>query len=145
VFLRGRVAYELIRELALGVADDMELATRYETKVPAVQAFRERYAVDIQRVREELRNDGEPDLAALWITSKAKRIAEYQSDVERINDALELELDKGLLRVKHAALHSVAEELAQLPVRSAAPQIDENVIHYSIVGVTTTDLGDALS
>jgi len=138
--LRGRIAYELIRELALGVADDMELATRYEVKLPAIEMFKERHALDIERIRQSHVDDGEPELAGLWIASKAKRIAEYQSDVERINEALELELDNGLLRTKHNALHAAAEELAQLPTRSSAPQVDENVFHYTIVGATTDGL-----
>lgn len=143
--IRGHLRLRLIRELAMGVATQAELATRFGVDQNTVRTFRERNEEDIQDVRKALMDEVVSETAGLWIADKSARVAEYQDDVERINELLESGLSEGLvprfLNSKHAALKAVAEELAQLPTRTSAAQIDENVFHCTVVGVSTSDLG----
>jgi hypothetical protein len=148
--LRGHIRLKLIRELAMDVVTQQELAKRFGVDQNTIRTFRDRNEDDIREVRDSLLQEVVSETAGLWISKKANRIAEYQEDVEKLNESLarwvpgaDYRLDmaaKGLMATKHNALKNVAEELAQLPTRSSAPQVDENVFHYTIVGATTDGL-----
>lgn len=151
--VRGHVKLELMRELAMQSAPHDVVAARFDLKTSEVKSFEDRNYDAIQEIRLALLEEVVNETAGLWISHKAKRIAEYQEDVDLINIRLanledEDELEPATLtaiRTKHNALKSVAEELAQLPTRSTTPQVDENVFHYSIVGTTTEGLRGDLS
>jgi hypothetical protein len=73
---------------------------------------------------------------------KANRLAEYQSDVEAINEKTQASkttmADSEMLRTKASLLKSVAEELGQLPGRS---QITINTpVVYEIHGLDKEQL-----
>lgn len=103
---RGWRRSALIRDLAAGDQTQVQLAVKYGVTQPAVSAFRDRHEREIDAVRTQL----DDKWAALWVADKFNRVAELQSDVETITG----EDDEKLLRVKHAALRQIAEELGQL-------------------------------
>ena len=148
--LRGHIRLKLIRELAMDAVTQQELAKRFGVDQNTIRTFRDRNEDEIREVRESLLQEVVNETAGLWITKKANRLAEYEADVDRINESLarwvpgdDPRLDvvaKGLILAKHGAIKNSAEELAQLPTRSSAPQVDENVFHYTIVGATTDGL-----
>ncbi len=112
------------------------LAERYGVTPVTLHQFGKRHADEIEQVRNAILAGLDNMTVGLWIADKANRIAEYQEDIERINDVL----DKGLtndgtsfLKIKHGAMKAVAEELAQLPTRSAPVDAgDSTVVAYTI-------------
>ncbi len=129
----------LIYDLACGMSQDVA-AAKYDVHQSSICRFAERYAAEVAQQYAAL----EDRFAALWIASKAVRLAVYQDDAEAIDAHLlamaeidpSLGLDAALLRVKHAALHSAAEELGQLKT-----VIDATVsVRYEVVGVDTAAL-----
>lgn len=149
---RPGVRSRLIGEIAHGEASERTLAADYGVAPSAINAFKKRWAAEIERRRRDLAGA----LDDLWISRKHDRVAAYQQDVAAIDQELGIELDKQrtsivdpdsgqtieiggpdarvierLTRAKHRALRSVAEELGQLPNRitlvqeSRAPHVLE--------------------
>lgn len=134
VLERARVRVPLIRDLAAADATLTDLAETYDVTPPAILAFGRRHREEIERCRAGLENE----LAAYWIAQKANRIGEYQDDVERINDLMDEtgELDAGLIRAKHNAVRSVAEETGALRT-----VVDSTVtVGYVLTGVDVSAL-----
>jgi hypothetical protein len=101
----------LIRDLAGGEKKQIELAVVYGVQQPAISQFAKRHADEIEAVRGKL----DDEWASLWVADRYNRIAEMQSDIESVDDALSAGGDaEKLLRVKHAAFRQIAEELGQL-------------------------------
>lgn len=135
--LRGRTALALVQELALGVASERELAEQFGVSGPAIHQFKRSHAEQIRATRLDIENE----FTALWIASKAARLAELQDDIERINDALDTvapEQRPRLYAAKLAALRQAAEELGQLSPKAVSVG---TTVRYEIVGVDM----DALS
>lgn len=153
VVLRGHVAHALIRDLAAGTQTDAALARKYGVGRSTVGDFKRRHAAEIADVRER---QGE-EFAGLWTAVKRNRIAEYQRDIDLLNDMIEelaappcpcsaTDCDARIIRDprhllavikrKHAALRSVAEELGQLPNRMTL-QVSggEQPVRHEIVGI----------
>jgi hypothetical protein len=110
---RGWKKRACARMLVDGVLTHAQIAKHFDTTREAVSLFKKRNAVYI----EEMQQKRDDELAGLWIADKLKRVAEYERDVEDINDVHDqegAELDSLLLTRKHAALRNVAEELGQL-------------------------------
>lgn len=136
--LRGHIALQLIRELAIGTLTQDELADKYEVTQPAISLFNKRNAEAIAQVKANL----DDEFAGMWIAQKQNRVKVYQDDVERIAEQQETGVPQplliGLLRLKQAALKSVAEELGQLPGRvHISVQGDAK---YSVEGVDVKDI-----
>lgn len=116
--LKGYVASKLIRELAIDEKTQVQLAEEYGVAQSTVATFKKKHLARIEEVRENLADE----FAGLWIAMKANRIAEYQSDVEVINEKAQKSgatvADSEMIRTKASLLKSVAEELGQLPGRS---------------------------
>lgn len=108
--LRGGEKRQFLRDLAEGTMTGKQLAEKYGRSVSWISTCRRRYAAEINALKANIENQ----LFNLWVAEKANRIAEYQDDVQAL--AASDELDKDLLRVKHAALRSVAEEMGHLRV-----------------------------
>lgn len=106
---RGWAKTRLIRELAAGGKTQSELAVEYGVVQSAVAAFSARHADEITALKTRI----EDEWAALWAADKFNRVAELQADIESIKVDGTFDVDK-LLRVKHAALRQIAEELGQL-------------------------------
>lgn len=115
--LVGWRAQQLCHDLAAGEKTQVELAAEHGVTQPAIAMFKARNAARIAAVRERL----DDEFAGLWIAQKRNRVAEYQSDVERINAKSQKDgatmADADMLRVKGTFLKAVAEELGQLPAR----------------------------
>lgn len=79
---RGRAMLGLIRDLALGEWTHSELARQIGVPTADIAAFAQERAEEISDVRAALAADVATETAGLWITNKAKRIAEMQSDFE---------------------------------------------------------------
>lgn len=139
--LRGWRRRQLIRDLALGNHTYSELAAKYDRHETSIRSFERKYKEFIDEVKAAHENE----YAGLWIVSKTNRIAEYQQDVEEINEVLARQLDSGeelnsgLVRMKHNALKSVAEELGDLPTRVQV-QSDNKSVTYHIEGVNPGDV-----
>lgn len=125
--LRGHAAYTLVRELAAARQSPAQLAKKYGVEVEAILYFKELNDEPIAMILADAAKDHA--LVGLWIAEKAKRLAEYQRDVDGINELENLEAP--LLRVKQNAMKSVAEELGQLTQKVEV----DNTVRYSIDGV----------
>lgn len=129
--LRGQTALVLVRELALGVASERDLAEQFGVSGPAIHQFKRSHAEQIRTARLDIENA----FAAQWVANKAARLAELQDDVERINDALDMvapEQRPQFYAAKRAALRNAAEELGQLAPKAVNVG---TAVRYEIIGV----------
>jgi hypothetical protein len=152
-----RTRIGLIRDLAEGKLSPAKLAEKYGASREGVRDFAKRHKDDIEHAKANL----EDKMLGLWVADKAKRVAEYQYDIELTNEqlvaALEGRLEVSttdadgvttwervedlsdvigrLLRGKHRALRSVAEERGELPSRIALHMEDAAKVHHVIEGV----------
>lgn len=146
----------LIDKLAKTEATHDALARALGVGKSAVGMFAMRHREEIDARRVELTQA----LTNLWITDKLHRLAEYQQDVQDINDIVEEKLEAAQpapfnpldpandgkstpsatddlpawLRVKTAILRAAAEELGQLPQRVNV-QVGGSVVTYKVEGV----------
>ena len=131
---RGHVRLAIIRALAAG-ATQGEMARKYEVSAQAMSLFVRRHADAIDAQRSKL----DDEFAALWVASKANRLAEYQAQIDYVAAVLEDDEDDPdqpaedgaraprkagvnvstaeLLRTAQTALKAVADELGQIPAR----------------------------
>jgi hypothetical protein len=113
-------------------ANYTELQEKYSVSQPCLWKFRQDFAAEIEAVRNDLLSQVHDETSGLWIADKSKRIAEYQQDVDDINEMLGKCLDHVLIKHKHAALKAVAEELGALPTRTVSQGADEGYVHYTV-------------
>lgn len=102
--------HQLVHDLAAMDQTQVQLAQKYGVGQPAISQFAARHADEITARKERI----DDEFFGLWVASKRHRVAEYQADVEAINEALDDEADEKLLRAKLAIMRQVAEELGQL-------------------------------
>lgn len=118
----------MIRDMAMGELTDRELALRINCELATIKAFRALYTDEIAEVRAALAGQLALDTAGLWISKRANRVAELESDLEIINKAMrELVTDEEgnfwpmmiasrefnrLLSAKHAILSQASNEYA---------------------------------
>lgn len=149
----GWIRMELLHGLVRGETRTA-LAKRLGLNTQTVIKFARREAAVIQALSEELANE----FTGLWITEKRNRIAEYQRDVEQINDMLatgaqiraeyefgdddevtEVKItDTGataLMRTKARILRNVGEEMGQLPARTNIQVLQPVQVQYHVSGV----------
>ena len=126
--IRGHVALALVRELALGDSTQRDIAERYGYSEQSISLFKTRNADRIAAVQADEQNA----YAGLWIADKAARVAAYEADVERVDEFLaDGAPTADLMRVRHSALRSAAEELGQLKQTVETTQR----ITYAVEGV----------
>lgn len=127
----------LIVQLSSGKFTHAELACRYAVTAAGISEFAMRHKNEIVGARSEISNYTEYDARELgiWVAEKLNRIAVYQEDIERIQ--MKSNPSVAELRVKHAALRSVAEEMGQL---KSTVEIEGQVAHYVIEGIKTEDI-----
>lgn len=147
----------VMRLLAEGV-QQTKIAQRFGCTQGAVARFNQRHVEQIQQIREDLENE----FAGLVYAEKANRLAEYEQDVQtsnaEIDNALngrlsaEVVTEDGvtevmqdvsdtvarLLRGKHRALRSIAEELGQLPTKMIVQTDNSAKVHHIVEGVDIT-------
>lgn len=132
---RGHIKIDLIRKLATMEHTDTELAEQYGVAIRSIGRFRERNIDEIVAVRGQLHDQ----FAGLWVVDKARRVAELQADIEQLSELAALDggeasdMVPDFLRLKHAALRGVAEEMGQLPARMSIKV--EGSIRHELIGV----------
>jgi hypothetical protein len=153
----GRTRLAMIRDLALGEYSDGELALQVGCDLSTIKAFRALYANEIVDVRGALAGRLAVETAGLWIAERQNRVAEYQSDVEVINQAMRefITDEKGevvpvmvstrefdrMLRAKHFAMQAVNSEYSVSEKRG----IDNTAPVARYVLEIGDDIADALS
>lgn len=128
---RGWVRHRLIRELALGEKRNMDLAAEYGVSSTSITNFKNRYAFEI----EEVRNNLADEYAGLWVARKKERIAELQAAAEKMAKNESPRNAEVLVTILKAA----AEELGQLPARTQV-NISNEITTYEIVGINPDDI-----
>lgn len=129
---RGWRKVFVIRELAKEEKTRAEISREFGVTAQAVTAFATAHAAEIASVKADIASEW----AGLWVADKAKRLAEYQSDIEKITEDLADTTDDKLLRVKVAIMRQVAEETGQLK-----NQIEVGgTISYVVRGINPEDL-----
>lgn len=78
----------MIRDMALGELSDRELALRINCELSTIKAFRALYADEIAEVVAAMAGQLALDTAGLWISKRANRVAELESDLELVNKAM---------------------------------------------------------
>lgn len=148
---RGHTKFEVIGHLAKGELTMRTLAEMYNVSVSSIHEFKVRHIHEIDAIKADI----ESEMVGLWIAQKRNRIAEYEADVEMVNDTLDLippeVIAAGgkrgetlptpeLFTAKHRAMKSVAEELGQLPNRITMSGEVGTTVNYSIDGVDLEEL-----
>jgi hypothetical protein len=128
---RGWVKHRLVRDFALGEKSGVQLAEQYGVSSTAISAFKKRYALEI----EEVRNNLADEYAGVWVAQKIHRIREYQQAAEKMAEGRSPRNAEVLVSI----LKAVAEELGQLPARTQVNVSQENVT-YEIVGISVDDI-----
>lgn len=128
---RGWVKHRLIRDFALGEKTGAQLAEQYGCSQTSVSAFKKRYALEI----EEVRNNLADEYAGVWVARKLDRIKEYQEAAEKMASGSSPRNAEVLVSI----LKAVAEELGQLPARTQVNVNTETTV-YEIVGVSVDDI-----
>lgn len=130
---RGARRMKFCSELAMGELSHRELAKKYDITVPEVAQFAKDFETEIAEISIALSGKLAIESAGLWIAKKQNRLAELQDDVEAINYRLtgchDQKMLGTLLRAKHSALRSAADELAPRAGRTEAA-IGGDVVHY---------------
>lgn len=141
---RGFPRLGLIRDLAFGEFSHAEIARTLGCKAADIAEFAAQNEEDIAEVRAALAGQLAIETAGLWIAKKQNRLAEYQSDVEDLIEAIETLRSEGqlgspkhreVLKSKTVMLKAVADELAPRGVtlrQSDKSNDDKNVVHYVI-------------
>lgn len=128
---RGWVRHRLIREIALGEKRNMDLAAEYGVSSTSISNFKNRYAMEI----EEVRNNLADEYAGLWVAKKVQRINELQQAAEKMAVGTSPRNAEVLVTILKAA----AEELGQLPARTQV-NISNEITTYEIVGIDPDDI-----
>jgi len=128
---RGWVKHRLIRDMALGEKTQRALAAQYGVSQTSISAFKKRYILEI----EEVRNNLADEYAGVWVAQKMARIQEYQQAAEKMASGTSPRNAEVLVSI----LKAVAEELGQLPARTQVNVSSEQTV-YQVVGVSVDDI-----
>jgi hypothetical protein len=138
---RGHEKRQLILDLAMGEIAHREIAQRERVSLKDLQEFAREHERDILECQQMLIGKLAEEVAGLWISKKANRLAEYQEQIEEIRLTLAELYDKGsywsrnhrdMLRVYMDLFRLTAEELGAYPQRASAPAQTGNAVHYVI-------------
>jgi hypothetical protein len=133
---RGWRRWRLITQLAEGEIGRTTLAKQYGVSPQAITRFARRHIADIDAAQQTI----EDEMSTLWVSKRYNRIAEYQQIVEDVTTRLDRAADisdkdmRDLLKIKANVLHTVADELGQLPPRREVAG-DGVVVVNQIIGV----------
>jgi hypothetical protein len=128
---RGWVRHRLIREFALGEKTGKQLSEQYGVSQTSISAFKKRYSLEI----EEVRNNLADEYAGVWVAQKLARIQEYQQAAEKMATGNSPRNAEVLVTI----LKAVAEELGQLPARTQVNVSNETTV-YQVVGISEDDI-----
>ena len=128
---RGWVKHRLIRDFALGEKTGKDLSQQYGVSQTSISAFKKRYSLEI----EEVRNNLADEYAGVWVAAKLERVREYQEAAEKMAKGTSPRNAEVLVSI----LKAVAEELGQLPARTQV-NVQNNQVEYQIVGISAEDI-----
>lgn len=106
---------QLERDLARNEIPRAELARRYGVTRSAISQFARQRARQIEAIARDIDNE----FAGLWIADKAQRILAYEHEYELASDSRNATHHEWI-KTRAMLLRNVAEELGQLPNRTAA-------------------------
>ena len=141
---RGWPRLGLIRDLAFGEFSHAQIAADIGCSAADVAEFAAQHEEDILEVRAALAGRLALETAGLWISKKQNRLAEYQSDVEDLNQFIAELRERNAcgsaphreaLKTKVVMLKAVADDLTPrgaLAVRAAKGEDESNVVRYVI-------------
>jgi hypothetical protein len=139
---RGWSRLGLIRDLAFGEFSPAELAADIGCTVQDVLEFQDTHQDEIAETRAALAGHLAIETAGLWVAKKQNRLAELQSDLEDLGDAVDEIRDLGKLggqqhrdvvKTRVTLLKAVADELSPKST-GIKPRAEEpgNVVRYVI-------------
>lgn len=128
---RGWIKHKLIRDLALGVGTQKELAVLYQVSENSITKFKQRHHFEIDEVRNNLADE----YAGAWIAQKLTRLQLLQDAAEKMASGRDPRSAEVLVNILKAA----AEELGQLPARTQV-QVNQQSVTYQVVGINPDDL-----
>ncbi len=137
--IRGRRRLSILTDLASGDYTNVALAEKYGVSHTTIGNYAEKYRDRIETIRQDVTNE----LAGLWVAQKKNRLAEYEQQIEDLEEAakgLDPTEITPLIRAAQAALRAVAEELGDLPQRIKVESDTRSSVRYSIEGVDPKDL-----
>jgi hypothetical protein len=135
----------LMRDIAIGEKSDPVLCRTYQLTARELPAFAAAFADEIAEIAQAIQGSADSAMAGLWVTRRQNRLAEIQSDIEDMNEAIAALRDDGgqlllsfalgknyhsLLRAKLGALKAAAEEIDG-PRHRDEPG-EKNAVHYVI-------------
>lgn len=138
---RGRKALELEYDIALGEWSYRELADATGLTMRDISEFADEHTREIAECKQSLLNQLARESAGLWISDKAKRIAEMQTmyeDAAAIHEALNSpsptwsRSHKDIIKARLDILRQVADELGSYPQRAQQPARTGSTVHYII-------------
>lgn len=123
------VRAQLIMNLAARSMTVAQLAEQFRVSEAGIRAFMARHEGDIELARQQSFNAIKATACqyGLWVVEKLNRIAVYQDDIERLQAIDNPSVAE--VRLKHSALHAVAEEMGQLPTK-VQMEVQGQVAHY---------------
>ena len=118
---KPHIRLALIRDLATGAGTQTELAAKYGVDQSAVSRFQQRHQLRI----EEVRRNADDEYAGIAFAQKRNRIEQHVEFVEYCTNLLgdpekQAKVNVGtaeIIRAAQSSLHSISEELGQLPAR----------------------------
>ena len=142
--IRGYQIHELCMRLAVGKLAKARLAEIYDVSIATITKFEKKYSFRIEDIKEEIAKNLEDDFIGLWVANKVHRVASYQADIEflegYLSDDAEVDDAVKVIKTKHGALRSVAEELGQLPTRVQVDLSGQTKVNYCIEGINPKDV-----
>lgn len=133
---RGHRKQLILRDLAEGKMTYGKIAEKFGISVSRVSDIA-RWPAS-REIIEAMRQDLEDQFAGLWVAKKQNRIADYEQQIEDIDETMRnaLTVDPALVRARAALVRSVAEEMAQLPNRVTV-QVQKRRVENLLDGVDT--------
>ncbi len=128
---KAPIKHRLIRDLALGELNGIELAAKYHCSRPAISIFKRRHGIEIDQVREGILDE----YSGVWVAKKVDRLRAYQDKAEQMLDGRSPRNAEVLVTI----LKAVAEELGDLPTRSQVNVTNQSVT-YQVVGIDPDSL-----
>lgn len=123
------LVHQLCRDLATGEKKRSQLAREHGVAASTITEFAKRHKARIEEIKANL----DDEFAGLWSAQKINRLNAYQDEYERIRANPHHEW----VKAKATLLHSIAEELGQLPSRGVT--VTGQVTHI-IEGIEIEDL-----
>ncbi len=113
-----------------------EIARKHGVSHQAISRFARDHYDEIEAIRQRL----DDEFAGLWIARKEARISAYQEEYETARDARQSSHHEWI-KTRTQILHTVAEELGQLPPRT---QVAVVPVQHILISASGEDLGQYL-